>query len=339
MNRSELMWVGVAAFAVILGVGSALPLFVLPSMFAAAGPRAGEIVGLAAIVFGVGAVVFILVEVLLVVAIVRFRQRSADELPVQTPGNLRLELAWTAIPFVVLIGIFFLTIRTMNAVASPLTVQAADALTIDVVGHQWWWEYRYPALGIVTANEVHIPVGRPVRLRISSVDVIHSFWVPQLAGKLDAIPGRTNELWIEASRAGSFYGACGEYCGVQHAWMRILVFAHPQDEYDEWVRAQSAVPPAPTTGPAAQGYQSFTTNTCISCHTVRGTVANGAVGPDLTHFGSRTWIAGGVARNTPDGLKRWLRSPQNVKPGNLMPNTPIDDQQIDALVAYLEGLK
>ncbi|MGH2350349.1 MAG: cytochrome c oxidase subunit II, partial [Chloroflexota bacterium] len=212
------------------------------------------------------------------------------------------------------------------------------------IGHQWWWEFQYPELGVTTANELHIPVGVPINLELESADVIHSFWVPHLAGKTDAIPGRVNRLWFLADEPGTYNGQCAEFCGIEHALMRMLVIAESQSEFDAWVRNERSIPAFAAT-PTAQdslvtrGAQLFANGVCITCHTIRGTAAQGKVGPELTHVGSRQTIAANTLPNTPEGLERWLRNPQAVKPGNLMPNLNLSDEDIDALVAYLQSLK
>jgi len=210
------------------------------------------------------------------------------------------------------------------------------------VGNQWWWEIRYPQLGIVTANELHVPVSddarpMPTFITLESVDVIHSFWVPQLGGKLDVIPGKTNRTWVEPRTPGTYVGQCAEFCGVQHAGMLLRVTVHPKDEFDRWVAAQQA---AAADVPAVRaGRDVFTSVACINCHTVRGTPANGLFGPDLTHLMSRATLGAGVAPNTPDNLRAWVNDPAALKPGALMPAMKLSKDQLDSLVAYLATLR
>jgi cytochrome c oxidase subunit 2 len=191
----------------------------------------------------------------------------------------------------------------------------------------------------VTANEIHLPVGKRMLLQLEGGDVIHDFWVPQLGRKMDMIPGHTNWLWVEPTQTGTFLGACAEYCGAEHAWMRIRVIVQPQAEFDAWLRQQTQAAVTPTGGDAAQGAMLFQQQTCASCHAVAGTGANAQVGPNLTHFGGRDTIAAGVLDNTPDNLAKWLKDPQSVKPGSHMPDLQLTNDQIRALVAYLEAQK
>jgi cytochrome c oxidase subunit 2 len=268
----------------------------------------------------------------LIVALVRFRARAGDATePRQVHGNTPVEIAWTVLPALTLAVVFVLVIQTMR------TVEAVpnDAQELRVIGHQWWWEFQYPQQNVLTANELHVPVGTPLRVTLDSVDVIHSFWVPQFGMMRDAVPGKTNTMSIEVTRDGTLNGACTQYCGLQHAWMRILVVAQPRDQFDAWV-AQQAAPPSAASGP---GQQVFVQNTCVSCHTIRGLSAAG-VGPDLTHFGSRTTLGAGVAENTPENLARWIRDPQAMKPGVRMPAFhDMSETDLNALVDYLESLK
>jgi cytochrome c oxidase subunit 2 len=212
-------------------------------------------------------------------------------------------------------------------------------LRIVATGHRYWWEFRYPELGVVTANELHIPIGTDVRVDLQSADVIHSFWVPQLNGKQDLIPGKTNYVALYTDQPGVYLGQCAEFCGLQHAWMLLRVIAEPTAEFNAWVAAQRQ-PPAPAAGTLAeQGYQVFMSQTCINCHTIDGTAATGDVGPNLTHVGSRETLAAGALTNTPENLRRWLDNPQAIKPGAQMPAFGLSQADFAALTAYLEGLK
>jgi len=207
-----------------------------------------------------------------------------------------------------------------------------------VTGHQWWWEVRYAASGIVTANEIHIPVGRPVSVGLETADVLHEFWVPQLTRKMTTVPLAGNHVWMEADRPGTYEGVCSEFCGTQHAWMRFQVIAQSPADYAAWERAQRA-PPAPPAGLAAEGRDVFQAMTCANCHTVAGSASGGRAGPDLTHFASRGFLGARIAPNTPANVRRWLRAPAAVKPGVKMPTFDLTDRQTDALVAYLESLR
>jgi cytochrome c oxidase subunit II len=280
------------------------------------------------------ALIFLLVVGVLIAAIVRFRGRPGDADPPQVEGNRRLELAWTAAPAFLLAVFFVLTVRTMSSV----NAESPSAMRVEVVGHQWWWEYRYPDLNVVTANELHVPVGVPLRLELTSNDVIHSFWAPQFGWKKDAIPGQTNTMPVQIDQPGVYDGTCTEYCGTQHAWMRVRVVAQSTDEFNAWVQQQQQPAPSSQDPTAARGQQVFTGSTCVNCHTLRGTAANGQVGPDLTHFGSRSIIGAGVLENTPDNLRQWISNPQAIKPGVLMPGySSLSDDDLTALVTYLEG--
>jgi cytochrome c oxidase subunit 2 len=283
----------------------------------------------------VSSIVFLLVVAVLAYAVVRFRGQPGAPEPPQVEGNRRLEIVWTVIPLLLLAAMFFLVLRTMGTV----NAEPPSSLRVRVIGHQWWWEFQYPELGVVTANELHLPLGEASRLELGAADVIHSFWVPHLGWKQDAIPGKTNVMVVEPERAGVYNGACTEYCGVQHAWMRIRVEAESSDRFDAWVRQEQAGAAPPSAG-AVRGEEVFFRNTCVNCHAVRGTAATEQVGPDLTHFGGRSTIGAGVLENTPANLRRWVREVQEVKPGVLMPSYPdLSDAELDALIDYLEGLK
>jgi cytochrome c oxidase subunit II len=222
----------------------------------------------------------------------------------------------------------------MRANSEPPT---PTELAIEVVGHDWWWEVRYP--DFVTANEIHIPVGRAVHVELRTADVIHSFWVPSLTSKFDLVPNQKNDLWLMADRAGEYRGQCAEFCGAQHAGMAFLVVAQPEGEFDQWMAGQAAPARTPTDALATRGQQVLEGTACASCHTVRGTTADGDVGPDLTHFGSRQFIGAGVAPNDPGWLGGWIANSQTVKPGNLMPPQPLAPEDLNALIAYLETLE
>ncbi|MGH2768028.1 MAG: cytochrome c oxidase subunit II [Actinomycetota bacterium] len=298
-------------------------------------------------VFYVAVVIFFLVEGMLLYALLRFRQRSEMDAPVQVHGHTRLEVVWTAIPAIILAGVAVPTLRAIFDVSRPPT---GNVLNIEVVAHQWWWEYRYPGLGpsptepLVTANEMHVPVGRPVYLKLKSDDVIHSFWVPKIAGKQDVIPGRENFLKLKADEPGTFLGQCAEFCGLSHSRMRLVLIAQPEEEFQAWAEAQRRPAGEPADPLARRGRDLFLTqvfaggNSCSGCHAVSGTQAAGIVGPDLTHVASRDTIAGATLKN-PEELDEWLRNPPKLKAGSLMPNLKLSEDQVEALVAYLKTLQ
>jgi cytochrome c oxidase subunit 2 len=263
----------------------------------------------------------------------RFRARPGDTTePPQIHGNRRLELIWTLTPSLVLAVMFVLVIQTMRTVDA----EQPGAQPIRVIGHQWWWEYQYPDQQVIAANELYVPVGMPVQVSLESVDVIHSFHVPRFGWMQDTVPGKTNTMSIFVNQPGVFDGACNQYCGLQHAWMRVRVVAEPADQFTTWLEQQRQ----PVTSTGSQGEQVFLRNTCTACHTIRGLVGTAHIGPDLTHLGSRATLGAGVADNTPANLRTWIRNAQSIKPGVLMPafqNISPDD--LNALADYLEGLK
>jgi cytochrome c oxidase subunit 2 len=287
------------------------------------------------------------VAVVLLLLLALFRPRHGPPPPRDEPvaGNALGEagevglvvVAGIAIPAVILTGLLVFAVRTLSALAAP----PAAAMTVEVIGHLWWWEVRYPDHGITTANEIHIPVGQPVQLQLASRDVIHSFWVPQLMGKLDLVPGRTNITWVEAAQPGRYRGQCAEFCGLQHARMAFLVIAEPPDQFAAWLEEQRRPATEPADPTLLMGARAFAREGCITCHVIRyGSGAVGtAVGPDLTHVGSRRTLAAGTLPNTQDTLARWIDNPQAVKPGSYMPNASMDPQSLRALAAYLGSLK
>jgi cytochrome c oxidase subunit 2 len=319
-----------------------------------AGPEARTIDGLFWPVFWIAVGVFVLVEGLLVIALFRFRTRPGRGVPKQVHGNTRLEITWTIIPLALLIGVAAPTLKTIFDLAR----KPANALQISVVGHQWWWEVRYPSLHVSTANEIHIPVGTPVYVTLTSGSsgsvgeaVIHSFWVPRLAGKQDLEPGRINHLTIQADAPGTYLGQCVEYCGFSHANMRLRVMAQSPADFRAWAAAEAKPAAAPPTGSLAeQGASMFVDGAgggafangpaCSACHTVQGLQgAGGIVGPNLTHFAERTTFAGATFDNIPANLRAWLDDPGALKPGVDMPDLGLTPDQIGALIAYLESLK
>ena len=306
------------------------------SIFDPASPQAQAILNLFYILLGISLIIFLIVVGAIFYSIIRSRRAGLSGEPAQVYGNTKLELTWTLIPLLIIFAIFGLSVRTMYAIDAPHDDASPDLI---ITGHQWWWEVEYPASGVVTANEIHVPAGQRLRVQLESDDVIHDFWVPALGRKMDAIPGHPNHFWLEAAEPDTYLGACAEYCGLQHAWMRLRVIAQTEADFAAWQQQQLATPPIPTDGVAAQGYQQFHDLTCINCHAIAGTDANADVGPDLTHLGSRETIGAGVLANTTENLTTWLKDPQAVKPGNHMPQFSLTDNQLQALVTYLEGLK
>lgn len=302
------------------------------------GPIARQIDGLFKPVFWVAAGVFFLVEGILVVALVRFREsrrRGAGE-PVQMHGNTRLEIGWTLAPALLLA---IVAVPTVAAIVTLSREPAAsdNPLKVTVTGKQWWWDYKYEELDVRTANELHIPVGRPVLLKLESEDVIHSYWVPKLAGKQDVVPGQTNYLTIKADKPGRYMGQCAEFCALSHANMRLLVIAQSEEDFDEWVDRQSAPGTAPTDAAAKAVFEDA--QKCAKCHAVKGTDVLSTTGPDLTHFASRKTFGGATYENTRENLIRWLRDPPAMKPGSKMPRYDLTEDEIEALVSYLESLE
>lgn len=267
---------------------------------------------------------------------IRFRKKPGDDgEPHQDFGNLKIEIAWTLIPIAIVAVLFLLTCSTMMAVDPPRADKEPD---IVIIGHQWWWEISYPKAGVLTANEVHIPVGKPLLARLESIDVIHDFWVPELGRKIDLVPGHPNYMWIVAGKPGVYIGACAEFCGDQHANMRIRVIAEDESAFEKWLTEQARVPETPSSGIAADGAKIFQDVACMNCHAISGTSAAARIGPNLTHLATRDTLGAGVLNNTPENLTKWLVNPQKYKPGSLMPNMKLTDTQVKAIVAYLEAL-
>jgi cytochrome c oxidase subunit II len=288
------------------------------------------------LIFWMAVAVFILVEGLLVWTIFRFRRRTGDGMPEQTHGNTTLEIVWTIIPCLILAVI---AVKSLPAMAQATEIPTGPGtVNVKVIGHQWWWEFQYPDQGVITADELHIPVGTKIALQIESADVIHSFWVPKLGGKVQAIPNQHNTSWIQSDEPGTFRAQCFQLCGTSHANMRFVVVAESKSDFDNWIKNQLATPAA-ATGDAAKGAQVFQSSACVGCHTVAGTPAVGKIGPNLTHVGSRLTLAGAILDNKPDQLAMWLHDPPAVKPGSLMPNLHLTDDQVSSLTVYLESLK
>lgn len=311
------------------------------SIFDPVSPPAFSIRDLLYLVLGVAAAIFVLYEGILVYSIVRFRHRESDETiePPQIYGSKPIEIAWTAAPLLTVFVLFLVTVRSTVEVRPSKPPEGS--MPVVVVGHQWWWEYQYPQFGFKTANELHVPitdtVRRPTDCELLSVDVIHSFWIPRLAGKTDVVPNHPNRMWFEPLESGLFLGHCAEFCGTQHANMMIRVVAQTPEEFDKWVENQrkSAVD-----DPSVRnGRNLFLSQACINCHTVRGTIANGTFGPDLTHLMSRDTLVTGLVSNDREQLRKWLTNPDSIKPGSLMPNMHLNERQVDLIVDYLFTLK
>ena len=280
--------------------------------------------------------VFIVVEGLLLVAIARFRARRGAAEPKPVHGHTVLEISWTLAPALILV---FIAVPTMRTIFSTAGHAPEGALRVEVIGHQWWWEYRYPTLNISAYNELHLPVGTPIQLEMTSADVIHSFWVPRLGGKRDLIQGRTNRIAFRADSTGEYWGQCAEFCGASHANMRLRVVVQSDSVFQRWVDQQRAAPaPPPKESPAEAGQQVYRRSPCIACHTITG-LSQGKVGPDLSHVGSRSTIAGALFPNTTEVLRRWIMNAPAMKPGALMTPQSLSPQDLDALIAYLQSLK
>ena len=289
--------------------------------------------GLFLAVFLVCLAILAVVAALICTSLFRFRSRDTNP-PPQVFGRHRSETIW-AIPPVLIVLIFSL----LSAKVIVTDSAGAGDPDVVVIGHQWWWEVRYPESRAVTANEIHIPFGRRLRVRVESADVIHTFWVPQLGPKMEMIRGHPNFVWLEAERAGIYEGACSQFCGDQHAWMRFLVIAEPERQFKQWLDRQARPAEGTASGAAQAGRNFFFAQTCANCHAVGGTSAVATAGPDLTHLVTRRQLASGLLDNTPQNLTHWLRDPQQLKPGCQMPNFNLNDNQVSELVAYLEGLR
>jgi cytochrome c oxidase subunit II len=303
-----------------------------PSALHPRGPASQRIDGLWWFMFWIALGVFAVVVGMLLFGLLR---RRRDEPSDRGGGETAVILLGIVAPAIILTTVFIVSMRDLDALSAPINTKA---MTVDVIGHDWWWEVRYPQQQVVTANEIHIPTGEPVLLHLSTNDVIHSFWVPQLSHKTDMIPGKTNRLVLQADRPGIYRGQCAEFCGLEHARMSFLVIADTPSQFDSWIASESQ-PIAASTGAAAQGKHVFLKSTCVGCHTIQGTSAVATDGPDLTHFGSRRTIAANTVRNTRGNLAAWIEDPQGIKPGALMPPAVVGPGQLQALVTFLEGLK
>jgi cytochrome c oxidase subunit 2 len=327
--------------------------------FRAEGPNAELQKDLFFLAFWIAVFIFVLVEGLIVFAAIRFRARRREEAPKQVHGNTRLEIVWTVIPALLLL---FIGVPTIGGIFTLAAQPQGDVLNVNVIAHQWWWEFQYPDQKIVTANELHIPVGRPVLLSMESKEtpggqeqfgltpadaVIHSLWVPRLSGTQDIIPGRVTHLTLQAERPGTYFGQCKEFCGISHANMRFRVIAQTAKDFTGWVSAQQAEaaepPPGTDAAEGAELFAQFPGGSCVACHAIDPGGEGASVGPNLTHFGSRTTFGAGLFPNDAEHLERWLRDPGRMKAGvpegAKMPNYNLSNDHIQALVAYLQSLK
>jgi len=312
------------------------------NIFAPQSTPARSILHLSTFVLTITGIIFAVVFTLLVYSLSKFRARSANanSEPAQVYGSTQIELAWTIIPALIVVVLFMATARVIHAMQDA--PEPANAVKVTVVGHQFWWEYRYPQLGVVTANELHIPVSDPARptptfLQLLSADTDHSFWIPELAGKTDLVPNHPNRMWMDPEHTGVFLGQCAQYCGTQHAKMLLRVSVDTPENFAQWIREQQR--PAVGDERVAAGRRVFETTSCINCHAINGTVANGRFGPDLTHLMSRTTIAAGAALNTPENLRLWIQNPDALKSGSLMPAMQLGKSDLDALVDHFETLR
>lgn len=310
----------------------------VPNILDPRGYGAQQVAELWWIIFGLGTAVFVAVTALLVFIVYR-RVTDKNETEVdlaEVSGAPWIVWGGIVLPFVILTATYGFSLRTLTRLANP---PQPTAVTIEVLGHRWWWEVRYPEYGIVTANEIVIPAGPPVQILLSSDNVIHSFWVPQLHGKLDMTPGRVDSMWLQADQPGVYRGLCAEFCGLQHSKMQFLVIAEEPDQFNDWLARQQQPAAEPADELASSGRQVFFSAGCVYCHTIAGTPARGRLGPDLTHLASRRTLAAAVLENNRGNLAGWIVDSQSVKPGNLMPPTLLTAADLQALLAYLESLE
>jgi len=313
-----------------------------PSTLVPASTPAHQIFDLSIFVVVITGGIFLIVGGLLAITLFRFRARKTDPAgePPQIYGSTQIELAWTVIPILIVVVLFLTTARIIFAIQDA--PKPKTALDVTVIGHQFWWEFRYPKYGIVTANELHIPVSsgsapEATFLKLTSADVNHSFWIPQLAGKTDLIPNHVNSMWMDPQEPGLYLGQCAQFCGSQHAMMLLRVYVDTPGQFDTWIKNQQQ--PARRDDAAKVGRSVFERQSCMNCHTISGTSATGRYGPDLTHLMSRVTLASGAMDNTPANLRQWIKSPDTFKHGALMPAMQLSDEQLDEVTAYLETLK
>lgn len=308
------------------------------------GPVAAEQLSVFWYTVGVSAFLMLVVGGIFVYSIFRFRAKPGQDfkVPEQTHGNAKIEVALIVASCLLLLIIAIPNAKALFYVNEVPADKKSEAIKVIAIGHQWWWEFQYPDLGITTASELHIPVGKPIDIEIKSADVMHSFWVPRLAGKIDAVPGQINKMWLQADKAGKYYGHCTEYCGDSHANMRFFTFAEEPADFEAWVRNQKKDGVKPSTVEEVNGHQVFMKG-CNSCHTIAGSGAMGMVGPNLTHFAERSSLGAGIYENNDENLAQWIKFPKKMKPGNLMNleqvNMVVSDKDVKNLVAYLKSLK
>ncbi|HEY1718022.1 MAG TPA: cytochrome c oxidase subunit II [Verrucomicrobiae bacterium] len=298
-------------------------------------PEAAAISHLFILVLIVCGIILAIVIGMVGCGLIFFRHKPGSAEPTPHFGNRKLEITWTVGPILIVVWLFALTIRGMGN-SDPAANQPPDLI---VIAHQWWWEVRYPQSGVVTANEIHIPVGKKLLVRLESADVIHDFWVPELARKIDMVPGHPNHVWLEADKPGTYRGECAEFCGAEHARMRFLVIAESPAQFATWQDEEKNPAADPVTDSARQGLKVFTEMTCVNCHSIRGVSTAASAAPNLTHLAGRETIAADALANTQTNLFRWLQNPQAVKPGCFMPVLKLTGAQMNNLVNYLEALK
>ncbi|MDQ2745030.1 MAG: cytochrome c oxidase subunit II [Chloroflexota bacterium] len=291
------------------------------------------------VMLALSAIIFVGVTGAVLYSAFKFSAKPGDEgEPSQVYGDRRVEIAWTLVPFLILIVAFGFTVDYIHNINTPPS--GSHPLNINAIGHQWWWEFDYPTLGVTTADEVHVPAGVPLHFHVQSYDVIHSFWVPELQRQIDANPGQDNAVFAEMSTPGTYDGMCYEYCGEAHAWMKFRLVVQTKRTFSDWIKHERTAAATPTTGLQKLGQRIFLHTTCVNCHAITGTSAGGAVGPNLTHLGSRWTVGAGAAPMTTSALEQWINDPNYFKPGVNMPPYPFMSQkQLRALAAYLISLK
>lgn len=324
------------------GQAAGLPEHRITDIFKPLASPAGAEAQIAELTLAITGTIFLIVGILIVTTLWRFRAKPGDDAhqePAQVYGSNQIEIAWTAIPILIvfiLIGVSARVIASVQNAGPP-----PSALKVRLVGHQWWWEIRYTDYGFVDANEINMPASPDGKMatyfELQSADVLHSIWIPQLAGKLDLIPNRTNYTWMDPRLPGIYFGNCAEYCGTQHAYMLLRVVARAPSDFQAWAAAKQK--PAAPEALASEGRKVFDSLACVNCHAIRGTRAAGTFGPDLTHLMGRQTIGSGVVDNSHANLRAWVDNPQDAKPGCLMPSLKLSKPDVDAITAYLELLK
>lgn len=339
IRKNSLGLKGILLLLLVLILAGCTQTAVTPNTLNPQGSGAARIASLWWLMVALGGMTYLLVLGLLGWSLWRKRQSSINHSSheqTERRSHRFIIGGGVLLPAFVLLFVFG---STLNTLVSLNDVEQDDQILIEVVGHQWWWEINYPHQQFSTANEIHIPVGEPVQFKLNSADVIHSFWVPELHGKLDLIPGHTNTLWLAADEPGQYWGLCAEFCGIQHAKMMLVVVAEPRATFDEWLTAQRAAAVSPDEALTRQGQTVFMESGCAQCHAIRGTRAVGTLGPDLTHFADRLTLGAGTALNTRGNLSEWVVDPHDMKEGNLMPATNLSDEELTAVLAYLESLE